>query len=228
MQPGPSMADMTEDVIGERHGTHRRRRSSTSARKRVRWADQEQSRPSLLVIVVVIFNVIFALLAVLSRWGLLWSPSRASSLLPPDADDGERRVGGGHEIRGAHIVASTPARAAHDTNGKRQASASPLPAFDPIQAFQVDVPLLGPSGSVVGAGTPDGFDGIPITTTSSTAATSCEVTLVINTFTNSFGLPFVGNYTPPACLTGNDDINTAMMNLTVQSQGRQFDRLFIV
>lgn len=243
--------DMAEEgVSGERHSTYRRRRSSTSARKRVRWADEEQSQPSLLVIVVVVFNGIFALLAVLSRWGLLWSPSGGdsvslSSTVPistlSGAYDGNWRIDANNEVRDINGGASTHANAAHAPLRKRQTSSSStfasasasattsaLPAFDPIHAFQVDIPLLGPNGSVVGAGTLDGFGGIPTTATSSAAAASCEVTLVINTFANSFESPFVGNYTPPACLTGNSNTNTVVMNLTVQSQGRQFDRLFIV
>lgn len=230
--------DMAEEgVTGERHSTYRRRRSSTSVRKRVRWADEERLQPSLLVIVVVVFNGIFGLLAVLSRWGFLWSPSggdsvSSSSTVPvstlPGVDDSNWRNDGNNEFRGIDSGASAHASAAYAPLKKRQTSASATTSALPIHAFQVDIPLLGPGGSVVGAGIPDGFGGIPIITTSSTAAASCEVTLVMNTFANSFESPFVGNYTPPACLTGDSNANTVVMNLTVQSQGRQFDRLFIL
>lgn len=106
---------------------------------------------------------------------------------------------------------------------KRQAPPPGNASSLPIQTFSVDVPLLGPDGKVVGAGTPDGFQGID--TTVDSAAASCQVTLGVNVFANSFGQPFVGDYTPPACL---GDSNTVIMNLTVQSKGRQFDRLAIV
>lgn len=94
-----------------------------------------------------------------------------------------------------------------------------------LQAFSVDVPLLGLGGRVVGAGTPAGFEGIVTNLGDDTAGSGCQVTLGENVFGNSFGKPFVGNYTPPPCI-GNS--NSAVMNLTVTSRGRQFDRLAIV
>ncbi|KAL9099741.1 MAG: hypothetical protein Q9163_004807 [Psora crenata] len=42
-------------------------------------------------------------------------------------------------------------------------------------------------------------------------------------FANSYGLPFVGTYTPPPCT-----FNRVSMNFTVATQGRQFDRLGIM
>lgn len=95
----------------------------------------------------------------------------------------------------------------------------------PLQTFSVDVPLLGLDGTVVGAGTPAGFEGIETSLGDVGAVAGCQVTLGVNVFANSFGAPFVGNYTPPACI---GDSNTVVMNLTVKSQGRQFDRLAIM
>lgn len=256
----------------ERLSASRRRHSSIPAsRKQVRWADEERSDTKpLLIIAIFALNGLFALLAVLSRWGLLWTPSPnslevsssivASSSIPPDmGQDGQRMVPlNGHEIRDVDMVTITRssrndahphagARAWAQALRNRQASSSltsatssasatatALPPFNPLRVFQVDVPLLGPSGSIVGAGTPAGFTGIQTTMstetsgnmTSSTTST-CEVTLALNTFANSFDSPFVGTYMPPACL-GSSNANTVMMNLTVQSQGTQFDRLFIV
>lgn len=106
---------------------------------------------------------------------------------------------------------------------KRQTPPAGNASSLPIQTFAVDVPLLGPDGKVVGAGTPNGFQGVD--TTVDNAAAPCQVTLGVHVFASSFGQPFVGNYTPPACL---GDSNTVIMNLTVQSKGRQFDRLAIV
>lgn len=94
-----------------------------------------------------------------------------------------------------------------------------------LQTFSVDVPLLGLNGTVVGGGTPAGFEGIETDLDGAAAAAGCQVTLGVNVFANSFGAPFVGSYTPPTCL---GDSNTVVMNLTVQSKGRQFDRLAIV
>lgn len=106
---------------------------------------------------------------------------------------------------------------------RRQAPPAGNASSQPLQTFSVDVPLLGLGGKVVGAGTPDGFEGIK--TSIDSAVAGCQVTLGVNVFASSFGAPFVGNYTPPSCL---GDSNTAVMNLTVQSKGRQFDRLAIV
>ncbi|KAG4429063.1 hypothetical protein IFR05_015456 [Cadophora sp. M221] len=53
----------------------------------------------------------------------------------------------------------------------------------------------------------------------------CQITLMEHEFKNSFGKPFVGDFTPPSCM---GDSNTVIMNFTVQSRGRQFDRLAIM
>lgn len=93
-----------------------------------------------------------------------------------------------------------------------------------LQVFEVDTPILGPAGKVVGAGRPGAID-VTTNVGASPDAAACQVTLMVNSFGNSFGIPFVGNYTPPACL---GDSNTVVMNLTVQSIGTQFDRLSIM
>ncbi|KAF4553229.1 Hypothetical protein D9617_7g029560 [Elsinoe fawcettii] len=49
---------------------------------------------------------------------------------------------------------------------------------------------------------------------------TCQSTLVVYSFQNSYGQPFVGPFTPPSC-----EFNRATWNLTVTSRGRQFDRL---
>ncbi|KAF1987965.1 hypothetical protein K402DRAFT_329612 [Aulographum hederae CBS 113979] len=51
----------------------------------------------------------------------------------------------------------------------------------------------------------------------------CQTTLMVKSFGNSYGNPFVGDYTPPAC-----DFNRVTMNFTVTSSGRQFDRLALM
>lgn len=89
------------------------------------------------------------------------------------------------------------------------------------QVFEVAPPVLGWDGQVVGAGRPVPFTGIE-TTVDASSAEECKVTLAVRTFANSFNQPFVGEYTPPDCL---GDSNTAVMNLTVETIGRQFDRL---
>jgi hypothetical protein len=48
---------------------------------------------------------------------------------------------------------------------------------------------------------------------------------MVHVFKDSFGAPFVGNYTPPSCM---GSANAVVMNFEVQSQGTQFDRLGIM
>ncbi|KAL5472521.1 hypothetical protein PMIN07_000749 [Paraphaeosphaeria minitans] len=52
---------------------------------------------------------------------------------------------------------------------------------------------------------------------------SCEKTIMVHEFAYSYGIPFVGNYTPPEC-----EFNKITINFTVTSVGRQFDRLALM
>ncbi|RKF71503.1 Peptide-N4-asparagine amidase A [Golovinomyces cichoracearum] len=52
---------------------------------------------------------------------------------------------------------------------------------------------------------------------------NCQVRLMEYSFGNSYGKPFVADYTPPSC-----NFNHVIMNFTATSQGRQFDRLAIM
>lgn len=89
------------------------------------------------------------------------------------------------------------------------------------QVFEVTPPVLGWDGQLVGAGRPVPFTGVE-TTVDAGSSDECKVTLAVRSFANSFNQPFVGQYTPPECL---GDSNTAILNLTVETIGRQFDRL---
>ncbi|KAI5198091.1 hypothetical protein AUEXF2481DRAFT_102588 [Aureobasidium subglaciale EXF-2481] len=53
-------------------------------------------------------------------------------------------------------------------------------------------------------------------------SSSCNVqqTLMVHTFASSYGVPYVGQYIPPGC-----DFNNVVIEWTVTSAGRQFDRL---
>ncbi|KAF4625881.1 hypothetical protein G7Y89_g12283 [Cudoniella acicularis] len=91
-----------------------------------------------------------------------------------------------------------------------------------LECFQVYQPVLFPSGAVDSTISGDGTD--DTTTIASTeAASSCEVLLMEHSFGFSYGIPFVGNYTPPKC-----KFNRVVMNFTVTSKGRQYDRLAIM
>ncbi|KAI1762606.1 hypothetical protein GGR53DRAFT_500911 [Hypoxylon sp. FL1150] len=94
---------------------------------------------------------------------------------------------------------------------------SSLEAESPLECFQVVQPVLtpphGPSSQKTVAGDTQ-------TAATDTQSESCSVLLMEHVFGFSYGKPFVGNYTPPDC-----PFNRVIMNFTVVSQGRQFDRL---
>ncbi|KAG7129477.1 hypothetical protein HYQ45_011341 [Verticillium longisporum] len=87
----------------------------------------------------------------------------------------------------------------------------------PLQCFQVAQPVLGPTGPVYQADNEPGFDAVR-------SKDSCVVQLMSHSFGFSYGKPFVGHYTPPpAC-----EFDRVIMNFTVSSSGRQFDRLALM
>lgn len=194
--------------------------------KRVRFADEQRLR-NPLTIAIVVLGGLFLMLGVLGRWGLWIGAVKSQVIGHP--------ISPGHEVPGVAALPymSAPTRAVSAVRHWLEVTRRQTPSDGnasgtvPLQTFQVDTPLLGAGGAVVGAGTPDGFEGIDTTVAQGDngAAAGCQVTLGVNVFSNSFGSPFVGDYTPPDCL---GDSNTVVMNLTVKSSGRQFDRLAIV
>lgn len=52
---------------------------------------------------------------------------------------------------------------------------------------------------------------------------SCQETLMVHEFAFSYGIPFIGAYSPPDC-----EFNRVTINLTVTSAGRQYDRLALM
>ncbi|KAK1979580.1 peptide N-acetyl-beta-D-glucosaminyl asparaginase amidase A-domain-containing protein [Colletotrichum cereale] len=103
------------------------------------------------------------------------------------------------------------------------ASSDPQPGAEqagqrPLECFQVAQPVLGPNGPVyqeVARGRRDDGKG-----TSPADSAGCKVQLMDHSFGNSFGKPFVGEYTPPDC-----EFNRVIVNFTATSAGRQLDRL---
>ncbi|KAK6581849.1 hypothetical protein PZA11_005546 [Diplocarpon coronariae] len=98
----------------------------------------------------------------------------------------------------------------------------PTPA-SVLQVFQLDPPIMGARRVLLDDGL--GYMTADVGSTTGSNGALCQVTLMQFEFKDSFGKPFVGNFTPPACM-GNS--NTVMMNLTVHSKGTQFDRLAIM
>ncbi|KAK6604674.1 peptide-n4-(n-acetyl-beta-glucosaminyl)asparagine amidase a [Botrytis cinerea] len=105
-------------------------------------------------------------------------------------------------------------------------SAAPAPSATPtsavLEVFQVYQPVLIPPGVSDETASYNGVEETSIIA-STNVATSCKVVLMEHTFGYSYGIPFVGNYTPPSCA-----FNRVVMNFTVTSSGRQFDRLAIM
>ncbi|RFU27789.1 hypothetical protein B7463_g8538, partial [Scytalidium lignicola] len=91
-----------------------------------------------------------------------------------------------------------------------------------LEVFQVYQPVLTPQGITDETIESNGLEN---TTTIAPieSATSCELLLMDHSFGFSYGIPFVGNYIPPSC-----KFNRVVMNFTVTSRGRQFDRLALM
>ncbi|PIA92569.1 Peptide-N4-(N-acetyl-beta-glucosaminyl)asparagine amidase A [Cercospora beticola] len=86
------------------------------------------------------------------------------------------------------------------------------------EVFEVYPPVLAvtPKGDLE---ITDGSSNASVAVIPSTKPT-CQSTLVQHSFANSYGQPYVGDYSPPPC-----DFNRVTFNLTVQAAGRQYDRL---
>jgi hypothetical protein len=108
-----------------------------------------------------------------------------------------------------------------DVTTSTTSSISTATPTGPLRVFQVAPPVQGPGGSIIQS---DGGDN---STALSPSGNTCQVTLMVHVFKDSFGAPFVGNYTPPSCM-GSSGANAVVMNFEVQSQGTQFDRLGIM
>ncbi|CAN8106016.1 unnamed protein product [Discula destructiva] len=81
--------------------------------------------------------------------------------------------------------------------------------------FQVHQPVLTPAGATLDSGVSNGAAG--------EVEDSCQVVLMDYVFAYSYGEPFIGAYAPPDCA-----FNRVVMNFTVVSEGRQFDRLALM
>ncbi|OTB01450.1 hypothetical protein M426DRAFT_323466 [Hypoxylon sp. CI-4A] len=99
-------------------------------------------------------------------------------------------------------------------------SSIPLENRTALECFQVASPVLhpeAPSPQLTVTNNDGGVDG------SDAADPPCSVLLMEHVFGFSYGAPFVGDYTPPSC-----SFNRVVMNFTVVSEGRQFDRIALM
>ncbi|KAM7217778.1 putative peptide-n4-asparagine amidase [Rhypophila decipiens] len=94
-------------------------------------------------------------------------------------------------------------------------SSAPLPTRTVLQNYEVAQPVLMPYGTSDSDGSTDD-DG-------SLSRDDCKVLLMRRDFAWSYGDPFVAKFTPPDC-----DFNRVVINFTVVSHGRQYDRLAIM
>ncbi|KAH7632630.1 peptide N-acetyl-beta-D-glucosaminyl asparaginase amidase A-domain-containing protein [Sordaria sp. MPI-SDFR-AT-0083] len=84
-----------------------------------------------------------------------------------------------------------------------------------LRNFEVAPPVLMPYGPADS----DGTTAIPAGYTQK----ACTVLLMRRDFAFSYGDPYIGDYTPPSC-----KFNRVVMNFTVVSEGRQYDRLALM
>ncbi|KAI0397069.1 peptide N-acetyl-beta-D-glucosaminyl asparaginase amidase A-domain-containing protein [Xylariaceae sp. FL0594] len=133
------------------------------------------------------------------------------------------------------LLAQDNARVA-PTGASSVTTSAPTPARTPLECFQVAEPVLTPSGvtrrdrDIIAADllAPSvGLNQQPIEVGVDAAvngfggkASSCSVVIMEHTFANSYGAPFVGQYTPPQ----NCDFDHVVINFTTLVRGRQFDR----
>lgn len=139
-----------------------------------------------------------------------------------DAAVGDRRLGELRLEKGVAVgksLAVEPLPAA-----RRQAPPTSSAAAAPtvLECFQVAPPVLTPHGASYQAAESDGSE-VFLNTGGSTSGEACTVLLMEHSFAWSYGMPFIGAYTPPSCA-----FNRVVMNFTVTSQGRQFDRLALM
>lgn len=107
------------------------------------------------------------------------------------------------------------------TVSPRNYARAPAPATSLMEVFQIHPPVLTVAKNGALEITDDRTNSVSQNHDRNHAI--CEKVLVLHSFGYSYGQPFIGNYTPPAC-----KFNRVTWNLTVVSAGRQFDRLGIV
>lgn len=118
----------------------------------------------------------------------------------------------------AHAVREQLIGSAKQLSKNAVAAATPF-----LNVFQVYPPVLTPFSTGFGLTTGSAEDVEAIVPDQNSSCVT-EQTLMVFSFANSYGMPFVGPYAPPA----DCDFNRVTLNITVTSAGRQFDRLGIV
>ncbi|KAL1869193.1 hypothetical protein VTK73DRAFT_3329 [Phialemonium thermophilum] len=100
-------------------------------------------------------------------------------------------------------------------------STSPIPTA--LECFQVTAPVLTPEGAAYQT-TAGGNEFVAAEDKTFLSSNEpCTALLMEHTFAFSYGMPFIGDYKPPAC-----QFNRVVLNFTVTSEGRQYDRLALM
>ncbi|OTA91718.1 hypothetical protein M434DRAFT_75833 [Hypoxylon sp. CO27-5] len=152
--------------------------------------------------------------ALVTKWVLLAALLIGVSLAHPDARyppqkivEKDARVARSPFAKFKNLVAGDAIEIS--TNSAQGAARTPL------ECFQVAEPVLTPQGAAFR----DGINTPILNSAPAGDAAGSTVVLMEHSFANSYGAPFVGNYTPP-----DYDFDRVVINFTVLVQGRQFDR----
>ncbi|KAI1084791.1 peptide N-acetyl-beta-D-glucosaminyl asparaginase amidase A-domain-containing protein [Whalleya microplaca] len=105
------------------------------------------------------------------------------------------------------------------TDAVSTVSTASAAANTPLECFQVAEPVLTPSGLTVRDASRPPTPSQALVDADINGEPSCTVVLMEHTFENSYGAPFVGDYTPPDC-----DFDRVVINFTTLVKGRQYDR----
>ncbi|KAI8959423.1 peptide N-acetyl-beta-D-glucosaminyl asparaginase amidase A-domain-containing protein [Daldinia sp. FL1419] len=144
------------------------------------------------------------------KWVLLISLLAGLSSAQPDAKFPPRKAA----VKGSKTARSPHAR--FNNLVIEESNVAPAAATDtPLECFQVAEPVLTPQGPMFRDGVHAQVeDPAPI-------GEVAEHTVVLfeHSFANSYGAPYVGNYTPP-----DFEFDHVVINFTVLVKGRQYDR----
>ncbi|KAK4241642.1 peptide N-acetyl-beta-D-glucosaminyl asparaginase amidase A-domain-containing protein [Achaetomium macrosporum] len=118
-------------------------------------------------------------------------------------------------LRSQTINNRSPALDIQNADAATSSTSAAAPARTVLKTFEVGQPVLMPDGPAESDGsTRPGKDYSP---------GLCTVLLMRHDFAWSYGAPFVGDYSPPDC-----EFNRVVLNFSVVSEGRQYDRLAIM
>ncbi|KAI4868871.1 peptide N-acetyl-beta-D-glucosaminyl asparaginase amidase A-domain-containing protein [Hypoxylon rubiginosum] len=152
--------------------------------------------------------------ALVAKWTLVIALLVGLSFAHPDVRYPPRKVvEKGVKSPRSHPLARFSNLVAREADEISTSSTALADTRAPLECFQVAEPVLTPEGLAF-------RDGVSAPTADRVSAEAgCTVVLMEHSFANSYGAPFVGNYTPPDC-----EFDHVVINFTVLVKGRQYDR----